>query len=161
RQPLARLLRPACPQVSAKLRAHLRTAAGDHRLFDLEVFVGAVGAAGSLDEAYFVCRVARFDALGALPRAPEPPAGKRRRVGGDALYMLAEATDVSAGASCNSTSASSPVLSPGASLASSLSPPLTPLGHTVLPSLADMLRSLDAKPAPLRFSPPAFTSPGH
>ncbi|KAJ1723142.1 hypothetical protein LPJ53_002506 [Coemansia erecta] len=166
RLPLARLLRPATPAIATALRAHLRTAQGPHQLFDIAVSVGAVGAvggssdsgnSGSLDQAYFVCRISRFDALSGLPSAPCLPVAKRRRVGEDALLMLAEATDGSG----RSAGTPEPGMSPGVSEASSLSPPLMPLRHTVLPSLADMLRSLDSKPAPLRFSPPPFSMPGH
>ncbi|KAJ2724727.1 hypothetical protein GGI07_001780 [Coemansia sp. Benny D115] len=156
--PLARLLQRVCADVHATARAHLRTASGAYALFDIDIAVGAVAtppratAGAVLDETYFVCRITRFDALRSMPTPPlrlaraEEPEHKRRRVGDashDALYLLAEVTDAS---SERSTAVS---VSPQLSAAASPS--------VVLPSLADMLRSLDASgPLPL----PSFASTG-
>ncbi|KAJ1929958.1 hypothetical protein FBU59_006999, partial [Linderina macrospora] len=63
--PVDRLLQRVCGDVSANVRAHLRTATGCYDLFDIHVFVGAVGSPAqlSLDDVYFVCRISKFDAL--------------------------------------------------------------------------------------------------
>ncbi|KAJ2887383.1 hypothetical protein FB639_001359 [Coemansia asiatica] len=183
--PLSRLLQRVCADISGNVRAHLRTASGAFDLFDIHVFVGAVSspplatAGVVLDEAYFVCRITRFDALRGFPSPPMllparnaasdglPPAKRRnleslrQSTSTDALYLLAEATDVRGGSVCDeqltavsskqSTVFSSPRLSPSPSTA--LSP-----RQMMLPSLADMLKSLESAPDKPRFSP---TLPSH
>ncbi|KAI7825929.1 hypothetical protein BX661DRAFT_184414 [Kickxella alabastrina] len=174
--PLPRLLQRVCSDITGSVRAHLRTASGAHDLFDIHVFVGAVSspplatAGVVLDEAYFVCRITRFDALRdmlAVPLTLSPRGtskrelaeedvwpSKRRLVGPaaqqntscDALYMLAEVTD-SGASDEQSTVFSSPQLSASSpSLRATVSS-----RHTMLPSLADMLRSLD-NPDSMRFA---------
>ncbi|KAJ2585478.1 hypothetical protein H4R99_008701, partial [Coemansia sp. RSA 1722] len=177
--PLSRLLQRVCADISGNVRAHLRTSTGTYDLFDIHVFVGAVSspplaAAGVvLDEAYFVCRITRFDALRGFPNPPPvlaakrsataavPQAKKRRCIepgrssASDALYLLAEVTDGRAASVCDeqltavsskqSTVFSSPQLSASPSSASSPR-------QIMLPSLADMLRTLEAADKP-RFSP--------
>ncbi|KAJ1664758.1 hypothetical protein IW140_002966 [Coemansia sp. RSA 1813] len=80
--PVDRLLQRVCADVSGNVRAHMRTAAGCYDLFDIHIYVGAVskppsltaatkGVAGlTLDEVYFVCRIAKFDALSAVASSP-------------------------------------------------------------------------------------------
>ncbi|KAJ1934224.1 hypothetical protein EC988_008872 [Linderina pennispora] len=169
--PVDRLLQRVCSDVSANVRAHLRTATGCYDLFDIHVYVGAVGSSSqlSLDDVYFVCRISKFDALSCAPRLSNSllpriamPTGfspvdsiseiderptKRQRVASpsDALYMLATVTDSDASSNGNSPR-STPVHSTSASSPVLASPsPMARSPHMTnsLPPLSDLLKSMD------------------
>ncbi|KAJ2804053.1 hypothetical protein H4S07_004317 [Coemansia furcata] len=171
-QPIDRLLQRAPVDVYSDVRAHLRTASGAYGLFNIHIYAGSC-AALTMSDIYYVCRITRFNALDACPTPPHaslPPLGctmaepiaelahpyKRRyasppRRAPDALYMLAAVTDTdplpipslvsSSWSSKLSTVSSSPTLT--ASIPRS----------ATLPSLSELLKSLDTDLGPRIWSP--------
>ncbi|KAJ2645087.1 hypothetical protein GGF44_000152 [Coemansia sp. RSA 1694] len=177
--PIDRLLQRAPVDVYADVRAHLRTASGTYGLFNIHIYAGSTALSLTMPDTYYVCRITRFDALDACPATPYsalalPPlqfgypmtrttsatdishpyqrqyASPSRRAP-DALYMLAAVTDNDSMSSASLTSSS---WSSKLSTVSS-SPTLTASmpRSAALPSLSELLKSLDTGRGPRIWSP--------
>ncbi|KAJ2095198.1 hypothetical protein GGI09_002228 [Coemansia sp. S100] len=171
-QPIDRLLQRAPVDVYSDVRAHLRTASGAYGLFNIHIYAGSCGAL-TMADIYYVCRITRFDALDACPTPPYaslPPLGcamaepiaelghpyKRQyasppRRTPDALYMLAAVTDTDSRetASLASSSWSSKLSTVSSSPTLTASMPRS----ATLPSLSELLKSLDTNLGPRIWSP--------